>query len=169
YTIPSYRLEYILEASGLQARKKYIVMATPVNTPKAYIILDDEERRTVSFPLSNLKTREYEFYKFGGLLDIDGLLENKRVPGVNKKLVFIEPVETGHLESPVIGYENIVAQKLGISVETVLERVRVLSRRDSVGRTGVFLKHVLRPDETFEQAIQELSRRNSIVRRVLQP
>lgn len=89
-----------MEASGLQARKKYIVMATPVNTPKAYIILDDEERRTVSFPLSNLKTREYEFYKFGGLLDIDGLLENKRVPGVNKKLVFIEPVETGHLESP---------------------------------------------------------------------
>jgi len=89
-------------------------------------------------------------------------------PGVNKKLVLIEPVENGHLESPVIGFESVVAEKLGVSVETVLERVRVLSRRDSVGRTGVFLKHVLQPDETFEDAIQELARRNSIVRRALQ-
>lgn len=168
YPIPSYKLEYVLELSGLQVRKKYIVMATPVNTPKAYVVLDDEERRTVSFPLANLKPREYEFYRFGGLLDREGLIRERRVPGVNKKLVLIEPVENGHLESPVIGFESVVAEKLGVSVETVLERVRVLSRRDSVGRTGVFLKHVLQPDETFEDAIQELARRNSIVRRALQ-
>jgi predicted nucleotidyltransferase len=168
YPIPSYKLEYVLELSGLQVRKKYIVMATPVNTPKAYVVLDDEERRTVSFPLANLKPREHEFYRFGGLLDRDGLISERRAPGVNKKLVLIEPVENGHLESPVIGFESVVAEKLGVSVETVLERVRVLSRRDSVGRTGVFLKHVLQPDETFEDAIQELARRNSIVRRALQ-
>ncbi len=168
YPIPSYKLEYVLELSGLQVRKKYIVMATPANTPKAYIVLDDEERKTVSFPLADLKPREYEFYRFGGLLDRDGLARDRRVPGVNKKLVLIEPVANGHLESPVIGFESVVAEKLGISVETVLERVRVLSRRDSVGRTGVFLKHVLQPDETFEHAIQELARRSSIVRRALQ-
>jgi len=167
YYTPSYRLEYILESSGYTIKARFIVVATPSSTPKAYIVLDDLEKRVVSFPLAKLQTREYEFYKFGGLLDLNGLLQGKRVPGVDKRLVLIEPTKRGHRESPVIGHEDRVAELLGISIDTVLERVRVLSRRDRVGRTGVFVKYVLGPDESFEDALQSIAKNNPWVRRVL--
>ncbi len=167
YYIPSYKIEYILEASDYTIKNRYIVVATPSSTPKAYIALDDLEKRVISFPLAKLQTREYEFYRFGGLLDLEGLLNNRRVPGVDKRLVLIEPTERGHRESPVIGYEDRVADLLGIGIDTVLERVRVLSRRDRIGRTGVFVKYVLGPDESFEDALQSIARDNPWVRRVL--
>lgn len=167
YYTPSYRLEYVLESAGYNIKARFIVVATPSSTPKAYIVLDDHEKRVISFPLAKLHTREYEFYKFGGLLDLDGLLYDKRVPGVDKRLVLIEPTEKGHKESPVIGYEDRVAELLGISIDTVLERIRVLSRRDRVGRTGVFIKYVLGPDESFEDVLQSIARDNPWVRRVL--
>lgn len=167
YIVPSYIIEYALESSGYIIYARYIVVATPSSTPKAYIVLDELEKRVVSFPLAKLKQREYEFYKFGGLLDLNGLKENKRVPGVDKRLVLIEPTSTGHRESPVIGFENIVAEKLGISIDTVIERVRVLSRRDEIGRTGVFVKYELSPDEVFEEALEKIIRRNPLIRRAL--
>ncbi|ABN69986.1 DNA polymerase, beta domain protein region [Staphylothermus marinus F1] len=167
YTVPSYIIEYTLESAGYRIYARYIVIATPSSTPKAYIVLDEYERKNISFPLAKLKPREYEFYKFGGILDLKGLKENRRVPGVDKRLVLIEPTKNGHRESPVMGYENIVAEKLGISIDTVLERVRVLSRRDKIGRTGVFVKYELSPEEVFEEALEKIMRRNPLVRRAL--
>ena len=167
YVVPSYIVEYALESNGFTIYSRYIVVATPSNTPKAYIALDHEERRMVSFPLFKLRPREYEFYKFGGMLDYNGLKQGKRVPGVDKRLVFIEPTPKGHRESPVMGYENIVASKLGISIDTVLERVRVLSRRDEIGRTGVFVKYELAPGESFEEALEKIIKRNPLIREFL--
>ncbi len=167
YTIPSYIIEYLLEEKGYNVYARYIVVATPSSTPKAYMVLDEEERKTISFPLYSLKPREYEFYRFGGMLDLNGLRNNERVPGVDKRLILIEPTKYGHRESPVIGYENLVATKLGISIDTVLERVRVLSRRDEIGRTGVFIKYELSPSESFEEAIDKILRQNPLLRKNL--
>ncbi len=167
YTVPSYIVEYALERNSYRIYSKYIVVATPSSTPKAYIVLDESEKRVISFPLYKLKPREYEFYRFGGLLDYSGLKRNLRVPGVDKRLVFIEPTEKGHRESPVIGYESIVASKLGISIETVYERIRVLSRRDEIGRTGVFIKYELSLEESIEEALENIIKNNPLLRRYL--
>ncbi len=167
YPVPSYIVELALERAGIHVYSKLIVQATPGSTPKAYIVLDEEERRVVSFPLAKLGKTEYEFYFFGGALDYRGLREGRRVPGVDKRLVLIEPVREGHRESPVIGREAEVARIVGVSVETVLERVRVLSRRDEVGRTGVFVKLELGPNDSLEDAVRRLASRNPLFRRAL--
>jgi predicted nucleotidyltransferase len=64
-----------------------------------------------------------------------------------------------------MGQEEAVANLLGISLNTVLDRVRALLRRDEVGRTGVFIEKELAPDETFEQALKQLADQNPAVRR----
>ena len=56
---------------------------------------------------------------------------------------------------------------LGISVETVLDRVHALMKRDEVGRTGIFVKRELASDETFELALKRLAEENPAVRRKL--
>jgi len=48
------------------------------------------------------------------------------------------------------------------------ERIRVLVRRDRIGRTGIFLNHLLSPDDNFEQTLHQLSSQNIIIRRKLQ-
>ena len=156
YPVQPYLVVLALESCGYTLMSKYIVQATPSMTPKAYVELDPHGLRTVSFPLRRLSKREWEFYRFGGMLGIEGVERGDRVPGVSKSLVLIMPTERGHREAPVIGYEGYVARVLGISLETVLERVRVLTRRDRFGRTGVFLKYVLTPSESFEEAIAKL-------------
>lgn len=165
--VPSYRVEFALEATGYKVQQKLIVQATPSSTPKAYLVLDVEEKRVVSFPLAKLAKREYEFYYFGGALDLRGLVEGRRVPGVDKRLMLIEPIREGHRESPVVGREAEVARIVGVSVDTVLERVRVLTRRDEVGRTGVFVKVVLGPEENVEDTARRISRENPHFRRIL--
>lgn len=167
YPVAPYMVELALEEQGYRISHKLVVQATPGSTPKAYIFLDSEERRSVSYPLAYLQEREYEFYRFGGLLDGHGLEADTRVPGVSKQLVLIEPTLRGHRESPVIGRESEVARILGVSVETVLERVRVLSRRDAVGRTGVFVKLQLGPEDSVEEAARMEARRNPHFRRIL--
>ena len=167
YPIPSYIVELALERMNARISHKLIVQATPHNTPKAYLVLDVEERRVVSFPLAKLTRTEYEFYYFGGALDLAGLRRGARVPGVDKRLMLIEPLEYGHRESSIIGREAEAARIVGVSVETVMERVRVLSRRDQHGRTGVFVKLVLGADESIEEAVREEARRNAAFRRVL--
>jgi len=52
-------------------------------------------------------------------------------------------------------------------VETVLDRVHALLRRDEVGRTGVFLERELAEGETFEMALKKLAKENPAVRRRL--
>ncbi len=115
-----------------------LIQPCPGRALKLYIHLDGNV--SVSFPVTPLSKTEYEFYRFGGAIDLDELLKGKRVPGVNKKLLMIEPTSFGHMEYPIVGREWIAAQKLGISIDTVMERVRVLTRRSEVGRTGVYIE-----------------------------
>ncbi|MHA1252480.1 MAG: nucleotidyltransferase domain-containing protein, partial [Candidatus Helarchaeota archaeon] len=60
---------------------------------------------------------------------------------------------------------SVIAKKLKISIETVLERIRVLEHRDKVGRTGVFLKRMLRPDESFGEVLNQIKDSNPATRR----
>jgi predicted nucleotidyltransferase len=108
---------------------------------------------------------EREFYSFGGEVDLTQLKADLRVAGVDKRLMLIEPNTLGHIESSIFDRETFVAKTLGVSSETVLDRVHALTKRDLVGRTGVFLKKELSSNETFELALKRLSDLNPAVRR----
>jgi uncharacterized protein len=161
----SFQVETTLEQAKIAQSSRKVIQATPSYSMKAYIEIDDAT--TVSFPLMNMRRVEREFYRFSGELDLNQLKAKARVPGVDKRLMLIEPNEKGHLESAIFGREEQVATILGVSVETVLDRVHALMKRDAVGRTGVFLKKELSTDETFEQALERLSAENPAVRRKL--
>ena len=156
-------VETALERAGVQINTRLLVQATPTYTIKAHIEIDD--RTSVSFPLVKMRKVEREFYRFGGEIDLAQINKGIRTPGVNKRLRLIEPTEKGHVETSVVGREEFVARVLGISVETVFNRVNALSRRDEIGRTGVFLKKELESDETFELALKKLADENPVVRR----
>jgi predicted nucleotidyltransferase len=68
----------------------------------------------------------------------------------------------------VIGREANVAKSLGVSLDIVNQRVRVLTKRDDIGRTGVYLKRVLDKNESFEQVIKRISDKDPVVRKRLQ-
>jgi predicted nucleotidyltransferase len=166
--LPSYKLEIALERAGYHIYQKQVIQATPTHTPKAYMFLEPNEEVVISFPLSKLLTREYEFYRFGGIITLKDIKEEKRVAGINKRLELIIPTEYGHKVLPVIGNESYVASKLGISIDTVMERVRVLTRRDQLGRTGVYFKYTLLPEESVEEALRSLLRKNPYLRKILE-
>jgi predicted nucleotidyltransferase len=159
----SFLVETALEKASLTANRRLIVQATPTYAMKAHIEID--EFMQVSFPLMEMRKIEREFYRFGGETNLKQLRTDVRILGVDKRLMLIEPNETGHVESSVIGAEASVASVLGVSVETVLDRVHALLRRDSIGRTGVFKKRELAPDETFEMALKKIADSNAAVRR----
>jgi predicted nucleotidyltransferase len=161
--VSSFAVETALERAGIQAEKRLVVQATPTYAMKAHVEIG--ENTSVSFPLMKMRTVEREFYGFGGEITLEDLRRGLRVPGVDKRLMIIEPTVKGHRESTIVGCEDQVAQVLGVSVETVLDRVRALLRRDEVGRTGVFLEDELSPDETFEMALKRLAVKNPAVRR----
>lgn len=163
--VPPLLVELALERAGYKIKWKELVQATPSSTPKAYLYLDDKGLLVVSLPLGPLSKTEREFYKWGGEAALEDLERDKRVPGVDKRLMLIEPTPMGHRESPVVGREAHVAKILGISVETVLERVRVLTRRREHGRTGVFIKKVLDASTPIEEAVMRLSEENPFFRR----
>ncbi len=50
----------------------------------------------------------------------------------------------------------------------VTQRIRVLTRRDKVGRTGVFLNHPVALSENIEETLRNLARKNRLLRRRLQ-
>ena len=62
----------------------------------------------------------------------------------------------------------VAAKKVGVSLKIVEERVKILMRRDEVGRTGVYLKRQLAPDENFEAVLKHISDRDPVVRRRVQ-
>jgi hypothetical protein len=161
----SFLVETALEKAGISINRRLIVQATPTYTMKAYIEID--ENTSVSFPLMKMRKVEREFYRFGGEVTLENLREGLRVCGVNKRLMIIEPTKKGHIETTIIGREEQVAKLLEISVETVLDRVHALLRRDEVGRTGVFVKKELSSGETFEMALKRLADQNPAVRRRL--
>jgi predicted nucleotidyltransferase len=149
-------IESRIESAGLQIIEREIIQATPGYVPKAYVYLN--ELRSFSFPLVKLLQSEIDFYHFAGSLQFKGLEGGKRVPGVNKQLILIEPTSFGHIESTIKNREGEVARILGINTRIVLERIRTLERRRGIGRTGVFLKYKLSPEEGFGDALENLSR-----------
>jgi len=147
-----------------QVRERSIVQATPRALVKAHLVLDDGSN--VIFPLIQPRETELEFYRFGGEVGLGDILENKRVCGVDKRLMFIEPTPGGHVETPLSDLPpGRVAKKIGVGQAIVEERMRVLERRADVGRTGIYLKRQLAPDESFEQVLAELMYEDPALRR----
>jgi hypothetical protein len=163
--VSSFAVETTLEKAGIPVNRRLVVQATPSYAMKATIEVD--ENTSITFPLMRLRKVEREFYRFGGEANSDTVRKGLRTPGVDKRLMLIEPTEKGHVESTVVGREEHVAKTLGIAVETVQDRVHALLRRDEVGRTGVFIKQELAPNETFEMALRKLVKENPAVRRRL--
>jgi len=159
----SFIIESMLEHAGLKVNKRILVQATPSYAAKGYLELDPQ--RVVSFPLMKLRPVERDFYRFGGEATLQTLQNGQRVMGVDKRLMLIEPTARGHVESTTVGREETVAKLLNVSVETVLDRVHALLRRDVVGRTGVFIERELGSDETFEMVLKQLVDENPAVRR----
>jgi len=161
----SFTIETALERAHVSVNRRVVVQATPFYAVKGYIELD--EPRCVSFPLVKLRHVERDFYSFSGEASLPTLRKDLRVSGVDKRLMLIEPTLRGHVESSIVGREETVAHLLGISLNTVLDRVHALLRRDEVGRTGVFIERELSPDETFEMVLKKLADQNPAVRRRL--
>ena len=159
----SFIVETALEKAKIPINSRLIVQATPNYAMKAHVEID--EITTVSFPLMEMRRVEREFYKFGGEVNLNQLKIDARVAGVDKRLMLIEPTDKGHVETCVVGKEEFTAKTLGIASETVLDRVHALMKRDTVGRTGVFVKRQLLQDETFELALKKLADLNPAVRR----
>jgi len=161
----SFLVESALEKAKVPINSRMIVQATPNYAMKAHIEID--EQTTVTFPLMEMRRVEREFYRFGGEANLPQLQAGIRVAGVDKRLMLIEPTDVGHVESSIVGREEFAAKLLGISAETVLDRVHALLKRDTVGRTGVFIKKELSIDETFEGVLKKLAEANPAVRRRL--
>ena len=159
--ISSYKVELALGDSVFRE----VVQATPSSVLKGHIHLPDEI--VVSFPLFKTLTREEEFYHWGGIISIDDIENNVRVPGVDKRLILIDPTPNGHIESGVIDNEHLTAKKLNVNIDIAHERVRVLTRRDSVGRTGVYLNYRLKDSESFEEVAKRLQDKDPALRRTI--
>ena len=159
----SFLVETALQQAKISINTRFVVQATPSYAMKAHIEID--ELTTVSFPLMEMRRVEREFYKFGGEITLSQLKANLRVPGADKRLMLIEPTKKGHIESTIVHREEFAAKIIGVSSETVLDRVHTLMKRDTVGRTGVFIKRELPPDETFELTLKKVSEINPAVRR----
>jgi predicted nucleotidyltransferase len=159
--VPSYAIELALQDFGFATRE--IIQATPWHLIKGHIYLQDD--LSVTFPLVKPTPVEEQFYKFGGSVDLESLVAGRRVPGIDKRLMLIEPTEEGHVETGVVGMESRAAKLIGVGLATVRERVDVLTRRDSIGRTGVYLTRALSPDESFEDVLRRIASRDTNVKR----
>ncbi|MFX0097585.1 MAG: nucleotidyltransferase domain-containing protein [Candidatus Hodarchaeota archaeon] len=164
-TVSSFKVELALKSIGYSFYSREIVQATPGHSIKAHIYLN--HKTVVTFPLIRLRRLEYEFYMFGGTVAVEELDKDVRVEGVDKRLMLIEPTDVGHIESPIIGNESTTAKILGVSVDIVNERIRVLTKRDERGRTGIFLKHVMKEGEVFEEILKQIGDRDPVVKRRL--
>jgi len=165
--VSSHQVEMALILAGFQFYARKIAQATPSHAPKAHIYLDPQERVCVTFPMVPLRTLELDFYRFGGYLTLHNLEKNERIPGCDKRLMLIYPTPRGHLESSVRRREVEVAKILGVSLEIVQERVRVLTRRRKIGRTGVVVSIDVKEGEVFEDVLRRLARSNPVVSRRL--
>lgn len=163
--VPTYQIEFLLRAQGYERLFREIIMATPNDTLKLYIHLSELE--SITIPLTKFEKNNEEFYKFGGMVSLTQLQKEVRVPGIDKRLLFINPTEIGHVEYSILNREHIIAKEMDISLDTILERKRVLLKREKYGRTGVFLKEEIPFDQSTEEAIKKLVRRKSIIRKKL--
>ncbi len=159
--ISSYKVELALGSSILRE----LVQATPSSILKGHIHLPGDI--VVSFPMFKTLTREEEFYRWGGIISSHDIESDVRILGVDKRLILIEPTPTGHIESGVINNEYVTAKKLNVNIDIAYERVRVLTRRDSVGRTGVYLNYRLKDSESFEEVAKRLQDNDPALRRTI--
>ena len=164
-SIAPYQIEIILEKNGFNNYFREIIMATPADTLKLYIYLNELE--SITIPLSKFNKKSSEFYDFGGKINLNQVINSIRVPGINKRLVLIQPTSDGHEEYSIIGNENLAAKQLNVSINLINERRRVLLRREKFGKTGVFLKRSIGVGETTELVLKKLSNKNTIVRKKL--
>lgn len=159
---PSYEVELALD-EAYHVIERRLTIASPGSLPKANVTLSDGTH--VSWPLLPPREREEDFYGFGGAIDTRRSGPRDRVAGVSKRLLMVEPIPEGHRETSVIGSEVEVARRLDVPLEVVTERVRVLERRDSIGRTGIFRSLPVKEGETFEQLLETLAATTPAVRR----
>lgn len=164
-SIAPYQIEIILEKNGFKNYYREIIMATPTDTVKLYIYLNELE--SITIPLSKFDKRSVEFYDFGGKINLNQLDNNIRVPGIDKRLVFIQPNINGHEEYSIIGNEHLAAKQLNVGIELINERKKVLLKREKFGKTGVFLKRPIEMNESTEDVVKKLANKMSIVRKKL--
>jgi len=158
--VSSLDIEIALETLVVTSRR--VQQATPQSVPRGVMELENDV--TVYFPLAAPGRREREFYIFAGYIELP--LDDRRVPGVDKRLMLIQPTPQGHTETPLSDLSpGRVARILGVNQDIVEERLRVLQRRARVGRTGIYLNAELPPGETFESFLQDLVDRDPAVRR----
>ena len=98
---------------------------------------------------------------------MEDLRRGIRRPGCTKRLTLIQPTDDGHIESTIVGRESEVARLLSVSSDIVRERIRVLTRRDTIGRTGVFLKLAVPEGASFEEVLKSEAESNPALRRTL--
>jgi predicted nucleotidyltransferase len=163
--IPLYKVEFLLHKNGYMKLFREIIMATPKDSIKLYIYLNELE--TITIPLTKLDKNSIEFYDFGGKVNFKQLQNDTRVPGINKSLLLIKPNLKGHIEYSIIGREHLAAKEVEISLKTINERKKVLLKREKVGRTGVFLKKTIGINQSTEEVLKSLANTNSIVRKKL--
>lgn len=164
-SIAPYQIEIILDKNNINNYHREILMATPTDTVKLYIYLNELE--SITIPLSKFDKRSLEFFDFGGKINLEQLDNNIRVPGIDKRLVFIQPNTNGHEEYSIIGNEHLAAKQLNVSIELINERKKVLLKREKFGKTGVFLKRPIDMNESTEDVIKKLANKMSIVRKKL--
>ncbi|MBM3291411.1 hypothetical protein FJY84_01905 [Candidatus Bathyarchaeota archaeon] len=147
-------VETYLESAGVHSVQRQIIQATPNYAAKGYLFID--ELKCYSFPLIKLKSTERDFYNFAGSVNFIQLLNKSRMPGVDKRLMLIEPGEKGHIESNIIGREGEIARILKVDLRIINERIRTLTRRQKIGHTGVYIKYDLNPEESFSEVFNNL-------------
>ncbi len=144
-------------------KRRAVVQATPTYAVKGYIYLDD--LTSISFPMVEMMPSELLFYDVAGKVDLEGIRKGIRVPGMNKSLMAIIPVDEGHLEYPVELDVEKAARLIGVSPIALRERVRVLKRRREHGRTGLYREVELSGDETFSGVLKVLLDSNPYLKR----
>ncbi len=156
HQIDEFQLIQPIESANFKIQERWLVQATPLSAIKANLVLTPEI--SITIPLIPFYPRELQFYDFGGKIGLDEVEKGTRVPGVNKQLMLINPTKKGHLETRITEFNaGEVSKILNISISTILERIRVLERRDKVGRTGMFLKRLVPPSKSFGQVLNEIS------------
>jgi predicted nucleotidyltransferase len=82
--------------------------------------------------------------------------------------MMIVPMEYGHYEFSVIQNSEEAARLIGINAEIVNERIRVLTRRDEIGRTGIYYKEELGEGDSFEGKFRERISKDPSLKRLIQ-
>jgi len=140
-----------------------VIWASPSTAVKLVFQLGFNVKITV--PLSPLTPAEKEFPLYAGRVFLADIRRGQRVPGVNKFLQFIQPTREGHIEWYIVGREEEVARRLGVSLATVLERKHFRLKRLREGKSGFIVHGKFDPSYPVEKAVRELAEKNSLLRR----